>query len=47
METNDLFLQQSDNTLWKLHGREERKDFEATSNGMDVAECEPTVRSVD
>jgi hypothetical protein len=33
--------------LWKLYGREERKDFEATSNGEDVVKCKPTVRSVD
>lgn len=47
-ETNpDSNEQQYQETLWKLYGREEGKDFEATSNGRDVAECEPIVSKVD
>ena len=47
-ETNpDCDEQQYQETLWKLYGREERKDFQATSNGTDVVECEPTVSEVD
>lgn len=47
-ETNpDSDEQQYQETLWKLYGREEGKDFETTCNGTDVAECEPTVSEVD
>jgi hypothetical protein len=47
-ETNpDCDEQQYQETLWKLYGREEGKDFEAISNGTDVAKCEPTVSEVD
>lgn len=46
-ETNpDCDEQQYQETLWKLYGKE-GKDFEATSNGTDVVECEPTVSEVD
>lgn len=47
-ETNpDCDEQLYQETLWKLYDMEEGKDFEATCDGTDVTECEPTVSEVD